>query len=101
MYIIDVGVGCMSKSRSYESGERRERIHVEPRITVFWTLGISWNCVSLSLSLFLQMYVYIYIYANPLASRHDPVCNQVWIEDYGNGELWNVMEMENHGDGES
>ena len=45
--------------------------------------------------------MYIYIYANPLASRHDPVCNQVWIEDYGNGELWNVMEMENHGDGES
>ena len=53
------------------------------------------------LSLSLSPNVCIYIYANPLASRHDPVCNQVWIEDYGNGELWNVMEMENHGDGES
>ena len=40
----------------------------------------------------------IYIYANPLASRHYPVCNQVWT--------WRIMEMEimemaNHGDGDS
>ena len=64
MYIIDVGVGCMSKSRSCESGEGRERIHVEPRITVFWTLGISLGILffSLSLSLSPNIYIYIYIY---------------------------------------